>query len=346
MDINHYIVQDTTVLVDVMKRINDTSNLTLFVCQGKKLIGAVTDGDIRRHLIKNRNLNVEIKKVANLRPVYIKLSQRNLANQLMKQHDISIIPVVDDNMTIVDFINNEKKTNELYTKLKVPVVIMAGGKGTRLLPYTNILPKPLIPIGEKTITEHIMDHFLKYGCNDFNLIVNYKKDFIKSYFLEKKIFNNITYTEEATYLGTGGGLKLLKGKYSDTFFMTNCDILVETDYSKIFNYHKKSKNIITIVSANKKLILPYGIIKTECNNYVMDLEEKPEVNLLINTGFYIIEPNFLDLIPDNIFIHITDIIKNCIKEGKKVGSYIIEETSWMDMGQIQHLQEMKLKFES
>jgi NDP-sugar pyrophosphorylase family protein len=227
--------------------------------------------------------------------------------------------------------------------MNVPVVIMAGGKGTRLYPYTQILPKPLIPIGEKTITELIMDHFEAFGCKHFDMIVNYKKNFIKSFFIDNEQKRNVDFIEEPQYLGTGGGLKLLEGKYEASFFVTNCDIIVEEDYSEIMKYHKSENNVITIVSAMKNVTIPYGTIEVSDTGQVIKLNEKPNFSFLTNTGFYVLEPHFLDMIPHNTFIHITDVIQRCINMGEKVGVYPISENAWMDMGQLEELEKMREK---
>ena len=138
---------------------------------------------------------------------------------------------------------------------------MAGGKGTRLAPFTNILPKPLIPIGDKTITEHIIDRFQRFGCHQFYVIVNYRKNFIKTYFTEQENSPDLFFIEELKFQGTGGGIKLLEGKIKETFFLTNCDILVDEDYSSILDYHKEKKNWITLVCATKNIEIPYGTVQ-------------------------------------------------------------------------------------
>lgn len=341
MDFEKYIVQEEDNILDVMKKINKNPQGAMFVCKEDKLVGAITDGDIRRHLINDGDLNSNIEEVYNKNPVFVHMSEKIDYNLFMKYKEVKALPIVDDKMYIVDIIIlNELEVRE-YGKVDIPVVIMAGGKGTRLLPYTNILPKPLIPIGEKTITEHIMDNFQKFSCNHFNIIVNYKKNFIKSYFLDNNIKKDVIFTEEERFLGTGGGLSLLKGKYKSTFFMTNCDILIQDDYFKIYEKHKKQNNIITIVCAKKKIILPYGIVKSDEEGKLLDLEEKPQYDLITNTGFYVIEPEFLELIPENTFIHITEIIRECINEKLNIGVYEVDEKSWLDMGQIEELKKMQ-----
>ena len=142
-------------------------------------------------------------------------------------------------------------------------------------------------------------------------------------------------------MGTGGGLRLLEGKYSSSFFMSNCDILVEEDYGKILRYHRENKNIVTMVCAKKNLIIPYGTVRVSDEGQALMLDEKPELSFVTNTGLYVLEPEFLQEIPQNVFIHITDIIQKCIDEKKRVGVYLISEDHWMDMGQLDELERMR-----
>lgn len=220
---------------------------------------------------------------------------------------------------------------------------MAGGKGTRLHPYTQILPKPLIPIGNQTITEHIMERFEQYQCSHFDMIINYKKNFIRSYFQDNEIKRNVDFIEEPEFWGTAGGLKLLEGKYKSTFFVSNCDVLIDADYKDIYNVHKQEKNIITLVCAKKKIVIPYGTVSVNEKNEILEFKEKPEYTFLTNTGLYLVEPEFLKMIPEQTFIHITDVIQKCMNAKKKVGTYIIDEENFMDMGQLRELEQMREK---
>lgn len=230
--------------------------------------------------------------------------------------------------------------------LRLPVLVMVGGKGTRPYPYTQVLPKPLIPIGDYTITEHILQHFKTYGCDDFTMIVNYKRNLIKAYFSDSELEWNVSFVDEDAPLGTGGGLKLLEGQLKGTFFMTNCDILVEADYSAIYDYHKTSGNLVTMVCAMKKVTIPYGTVEVTDQSQITSMREKPTYSFLTNTGFYLLEPDIFRYIPDNTFIHITDIIQSCINDGRRVGVYPISEAQWSDMGQIAEMQKMYRKVAS
>jgi len=220
-------------------------------------------------------------------------------------------------------------------------VIMAGGKGTRLAPYTDVLPKPLIPIGDKTITEHIVEKFMDFGCNDFTMIINHKRGLIKAYYNETPIKGSMHFVEEVQFNGTGGGLKLLEDMHKKTFFMSNCDVLIDADYEDILRHHKKSEAIVTMVCALKRITVPYGTVELDGIGRPMKLVEKPEYPLLTNAGLYVIEPEFLSYIPTDTFIHITDIIQQMIDADRPVSVYPIGEADWMDMGQLDELKGMK-----
>ena len=162
------------------------------------------------------------------------------------------------------------------------IIIQAGGKGTRLYPYTKILPKPLIPVGEKPIAELIMDNFAEYGIGRMILVVNHKKNMIKSYFGEVEKPYSIEYVDEDQPLGTGGGLSLLRGKVGETFILTNCDILIEEDYSKIFAHHKAEGNMITMVCSLRNFQVAYGVVEFGEHGNITDMKEKPEFSFLVN----------------------------------------------------------------
>lgn len=324
-----------------IKQLDITAKKILFVVDNEKLIGTVTDGDVRRWILKNGDLNCNIENIMNKNPISLTIRDTHLAKDIIKKKQIEAVPIVDDNNQIKDIVfwNEGEEVSPIH-KINNPVVIMAGGKGTRLYPYTKILPKPLIPIGDFSISEWIIKRFKKYGCENFYFTVNYKKNMIKAYFDELEKDYKISYIEEKKFLGTGGSLYLLKNIIKDTFFLSNCDILVEADYSDILKYHKKNKNKITMVTSLKEYQIPYGVIKLNDNGEVSGTEEKPQIDYLVNTGFYILEPECINDIPENKFFHITDLINQYLKEGKKVGTYPITENAWLDMGEMKEMDRM------
>lgn len=338
-----YIVEEQVSIIDAMKQIDKNTRGIVFVCKEKQLSGVLTDGDIRRYIIRNGDLSNNVGEIVNRKAHYKYDTDKCGYRYYMKKHNITALPILNENREIVrieflyDRFRGEKE------KLNMPVVIMAGGKGTRLKPYTQVLPKPLIPVGNKTILEHIMDRFEAYDCNQFDLIVNYRKNLIKAFFMDCDNERNVEFIEEDDFLGTGGGLRLLEGKYNSTFFVSNCDILIEEDYGKIVQYHREHHNIITMVCAMKNVVIPYGTIQMSDEGKVLELAEKPTFPLMTNTGLYVVEPAFIEKIPPNTFIHITDVIQKCIDEGENVGAFPISEELWMDMGQMEELEKMRAR---
>ncbi|HAG69911.1 MAG TPA: nucleotidyltransferase [Lachnospiraceae bacterium] len=323
-----------------MKTIDAGENAVAFVCRDDKLVAAVSDGDVRRYIIRGGDLDHPIKEVANYSPISVPANEQIDYDSLMREKCITALPIVDEEGRILDI---RFLSNRYFRKRRValPVIIMAGGKGSRLRPFTEILPKPLIPIGNKTITEHIMSRFGEYSCDHFDMIVNYKKNFIKSFFQDNDNSYDIDFIEEPEFWGTAGGLKLVEGRYESTVFVTNCDILVQCDYADLVERHRADKNLITIVCARKKVTIPYGTIETDSQGKVTGITEKPSFEFYTNTGLYVIEQGFLKKIPRNTKIDITDVIENCIRDGEKVGTYLVNEEDWLDMGQLDEMERMK-----
>ena len=283
-----------------------------------------------------------MSQAAHYSPVFVYPEEREQAKDIMIRRSITALPVVDHDNRIMDIFflryPDEEDAEEAKDGLDVPVVIMAGGKGQRLKPFTDILPKPLIPLGEKTVTERIIMRFQKYGCNRFYMVINYKKNFIKAYFADNEMKYNIQFIEEEKFLGTAGGLKLVQGKVSGDFFVSNCDILIDADYQAILEEHVRKQCVITLVCAHKKYQMPYGTVEGDEEGYVCNMQEKPILSYNINTGLYVINEKFLDRIPGDTFVDMTELVGECIRKKEKVGIYLIEEEQWLDTGQMEELE--------
>ena len=345
IDITRYIIQSDTSVVDAMGAIDKGGKGIAFVCKGRQLIGTVSDGDIRRYILSGGNLEKSVDSIAVKECVRVLSDELDMVQHLFSENKIRAIPVVDSYGTLCSIRFDDKAVALYPVELNVPVVIMAGGKGTRLYPYTKILPKPLIPINDIPITQYIMQQFFCFGCSEFTMIVNHQKNMIKAYYSELENSFHVRFVDENEPLGTGGGLKLMEGMLEDTFFFTNCDILIEADYEQIYRHHKEQKNIVTIVCSTRKVIIPYGTVTLRQDGQIQEFIEKPEYSFLINTGFYVLEPRILDYIPDHEFIHITDIIERCRIAGERVGVFPISDVQWSDMGQISGLQDMQRRKE-
>lgn len=295
-------------------------------------------GDIQRAILNGVDLNSEVKEILRPKTNVATIHQsRTEIEQYVRDHKTEFMPIVDDGGILVDIIFWEDlfKT-EIHHRTEdfnLPVVIMAGGQGTRLRPLTNVLPKPLIPIGKQTMLEDIMDRFVECGCHDFYISVNYKADAIRRYMNnQEKPQYKITYFQEDKPLGTAGSLHLLKGKINDTFFVSNCDSILDEDYGEILRYHRENKNEITVVSVVKSVYIPYGTLVTGEGGLLASIQEKPEFTFQINTGMYILEPNLLKEIPSDRIYHITYLIEKLIQKNRRVGVYPINEGSWTDIG--------------
>jgi len=346
MNFQQYCITPEKTILEALEQIDKGARGIIYVCDiDNVLLGVVTDGDVRRYILKNGDLSNRVEKIVNKNPITV-INTRNCDKQaLMRQKKITSIPVVNENRELlsIEFLSDQPAYKN--TNINVPVVIMAGGKGTRLLPYTQVLPKPLIPIGDETITERIIEQFTLFGCNNFKMIVNYKKELIKAYFKECDKKYNLSFVDEANFMGTGGGLKLLEGQINSTFFMTNCDVLIRDDYSTILQGHKKQGNLVSIVCAVKTVDIPYGVVELDKESKVKKMQEKPSFSYITNTGFYVIEPEFFKKIPSNTFIHITDIIQKCIDEHERIGVYPVSSNSWLDMGQYDGMKNMIGEFQ-
>jgi len=344
MDFINYLIDEDVSLISALKLLDTLPHKVLFVIKSYKLIGSVTDGDIRRWIINNGELNSPILKLANLTPKFLKYDKNIDKNEIISfasKNSINAVPLIDNESIVKDIYFIGKNFPKTIDE-NIPVVIMAGGLGTRLFPYTKVLPKPLIPVGNLPITEIIMDKFYSHGLQKFILILNHKKNMIKSYFNDLTKGYSIEYVDEDIPLGTGGGINLLKSKITSTFILSNCDILIQEDFFDIFNFHKNNENFITVITSLKTFKIPYGIIDANSENNTFNLKEKPEFTFLVNTGVYIVNQNAIDFVQDGENITFPSIIERIKQAGKKIGIYPISENSWLDMGQLEDLEKMRV----
>ena len=343
-DINKFIAKDNLTVSEALRQIDrNTCGILFLVNDAGKLVGCVTDGDVRRYLLAGGKISGAVMDAANRNPRVAK--DIDEAKRLFHKKNFIIIPVVNDEGTVVDLYNGEdgNQNQKVRNPLNIPVVINAGGKGTRLDPFTRVLPKPLIPVGELPIIELIMREYQTYKCDDFHIIVNYKKELMKAYFVDNENHYNITWYDEEKPLGTGGGLSLLRGKFESTFFFANCDALLTANYERMLEFHKENCNVITMICAYKNIAIPYGIVEMGVNGKIEGMREKPVMSFLTNTGIYIVEPEVIDDIEDGVPIGFPDIVERERQDGKRVAVFPVSENDWMDMGQLSELEKMRIK---
>lgn len=313
--------------------------LLMIVDENDCFKGLITIGDIQRAIIANQPLEEAVINFCRQDFIVGKTSDTmSYIRRQMLKYRLEYVPIINQHRQVEDIIFWDDIVNEdleeTSQKVQLPVVIMAGGLGTRLRPLTNILPKPLLPYGDNTILENIINRFERYGSTDFYLSVNYKADLIQYYFdnLEEKTYQ-IQLFSESKPLGTAGSLRLLKDKLNTSFFVSNCDIVVDQNFTTVYNYHKEQANELTMVASLKHYNIPYGTLESGANGELISLKEKPELTFMVNCGVYILEPHLLQEIPEDTFFHITQLIEKVKERKGRVGVFPISEKSWTDIGE-------------
>lgn len=344
-DLHAFLIDDGLTVRAAMQKLDETGERILFVAPGGVLRAVVTDGDIRKFLLRGGSLDDTVMRAANAKPISLPAAERAAAREVLSAHGIDALPLLDGDGRVVEIAFARRRGTPARHALDLPVVMMAGGLGTRLYPYTKILPKPLIPVGEKPIAELIMERFAAFGCRDFRVIVNYKKSMIKSYFADLVADYRVSFVDEEQFLGTGGGLSLLKGRLDKTFFFTNCDTLLDLDYAALYDYHKRRKNVVTMVVAAKHYTVPYGVVEADEDGAIQQMREKPALDFLTNTGVYVVEPRVVEEMTAGEKIGFPDVIERYRRQGENVGVFPISEASWMDMGQLEELEKMRRRLE-
>jgi dTDP-glucose pyrophosphorylase len=331
-------IQSTMTVIQALKRMDEVKVKMLFVFEEEHFQSILTIGDIQRAIISGVNMNVEVSAILQKKKKFVSPDEPlDQVKKKMLALRAECMPVVDEKGELVDvYLWSEIFTSsevDHRKKIDLPVVIMAGGKGTRLKPITNVLPKPLVPIGDKTILEVIMDQFEGIGCHKFYMSINYKADIMKFYLGQLEHKYDIEFFMEDKPLGTIGSVSMLKGKISTPFFVSNCDSINEQDYRDVWDYHVKNRNDMTIVTMVKSFKIPYGVIETGADGLMTAIKEKPEHTYQVNTGVYILNPELINEIPEGEFFHITHLMEKVQKRGGRVGCFPVSENSWHDMGE-------------
>lgn len=337
LNFKNILITEDQPIRSALEKINRSGLKNIIVVNKKnKFKGIISDGDVRRAILKKIKLNDNVKKIFNRKPIFVYENDYEIEKikKIFIKKQIDIIPVISKKKQLV--VNVIKAIDTLYSKnqlgtKKTPVVLMAGGFGKRLAPVTNFLPKALMPLNNKPILEHIIHSFFNYKFNNFFLCLNYKSEIIKSYFKKKKNYK-IKYVNENKPLGTCGALRNLKNNLKSEFFLTNCDVLFDVNYDDILDFHKKNKNHITIVASEKEYRLQYGVCNLTKNGKLIKILEKPSFDFIINAGLYIMDKQILKLIPKKPF-DTPDLIQSAKKKKFKVSVYFISEKSWIDIGQ-------------
>ncbi len=322
------LVRENLTILEAIKKLQELSlRCLIIVDKKKKLLGTINDGDIRRALIKKKKLNEKIKSVYFKNPYFIKNKVKVGRSDF--HNNYSLIPILNSQGKVVNYIDNLRDKTIKEDNL---ILIMAGGKGLRMRPFTKFFSKSMLPIKKQTILDIILSKFYSSKFYNINLSIN-KKDKALKYHLSNSENNNpINLIEENKRLGTIGAASMIKNHPFKNCIITNCDIILNTNYRKILNTHLKKKNDLTMVVAKKTIQSPYGICR-ESNSRLVELIEKPRDTQLINVGFYIFKKDTIKFLKKNTRYDIQDIIKTLKKNKKRIGVYHIANEDWLDFGQ-------------
>lgn len=333
-NIKNLFVMENITIREALKIIDKGAiRIALVVDKNNKLLGTLSDGDIRRGLLKNYTLDDLIKNLYFKNPtVALKTESKEKIIQKAIKNQVYQIPIVDENNCLVDIVNLATLLN--VSKKRNRVILMAGGLGTRLRPLTNDIPKPMLKVGNKPILETIIKNFASHGFVNITISLNYKAEMIKEYFKDGSDFGvNIDYVEENKRLGTAGALSLLKEQPTEPFFIMNADLLTDVNFSNLLDFHCFGNANATMCVREYEYQVPYGVIEIE-NSSIASIVEKPIKKFFVNAGIYVLSPNVFEYIPKNEFFDMPTLFNILIEKQKKVLSFSIHEY-WLDIGRIE-----------
>ena len=331
------LISENSSLKVALERMGKLGKKCLIIANDGKFVGTLSDGDVRKALLSGKGIDSPVKGIFNENAFSVFEGEFKKVDfkKVFLEQKYGLIPVLDKKNIVRDIVEwgDFFQPQSPSPKRDMPVVIMAGGEGTRLKPFTNILPKPLIPLNDKTVIEKILDSFADKGFYNFFLTVNFKGKLLKAFFEELEPDYSINFIEEKIPLGTAGSLRMLKEELTSSFLLTNCDVILDLDHGDLIDFHNKNNCEITLIASAKKLTIPYGACEIDEQGFLSKIIEKPSLDYLINAGLYVIEPSALNEIPDGEFFHITDLVEKVKSKGKKVGVFPIEDGAWIDIGQ-------------
>lgn len=334
MDVNSkYIIDESLNIGEALVSLNQLSNdiLTLFVVDGQgRMIGSLTDGDIRRCLINGVKLDAPVSMAMNRNFHYLQYGNISIDEiKALKSKKIVLLPYLDCDRRIIKIYNLQKQKSIL----PVDAVLMAGGKGLRLRPLTETVPKPLLKVGNKPIIDYNIDRLIEYGVDHISITVNYLKEQIESYIAESRVDSNIRCVREPQYLGTIGSIRFVECFHHDTVLVMNSDLFTNINYEDFFSHFSENKADMSVAAVPYSVSVPYGIFDLD-GREIKGIKEKPTFNYYANAGIYLIKRSLLELIPSNRFFDATDFLNLLISKGYKVIRYPITGY-WLDIGKFE-----------
>lgn len=298
-----------------------------------RLLGVVSDGDVRRAILRGFDLQTPVSAIMNSHPITVTAGEgHGTALVRLRSLDLRYIPVVDAADKVLDFWSVEQLLR--FHALPNPVVIMAGGLGTRLAPLTEDVPKPMLPVGGRPLLEHIVQHFASSGFRQFYFTVNYRAEQIKDYFADGASFGvSIDYVHETKRLGTAGALSLLPERPTLPTIVMNGDILTRLDFGAVLAQHSQSAALATMVVKQHAIQIPYGVVSVGSNDSLVSIDEKPQHTFLISTGINVLSPEAFAYIPHGQYFDMPEIFTALVQAKKATQVYEMQEY-WLDIGRM------------
>lgn len=334
-----YIIKETSTIKEALIVLNENAHdilSLLIVDESDKMVGTLTDGDIRRGLIRGAQLTDSVSTIMHRDFKFIKAAEFDVAHlKYFRERRVLFIPILDDHGQVVDVINLQK----FKSYLPIDAVLMAGGKGERLRPLTEKTPKPLLSVGNKCIIDHNVDRLISYGVNHVNVTVNYLAEQIEEHYQAPRNGIQVRTFREPKYLGTIGSIKFVDTFYNDTILVMNSDLFTNIDYEDFFIHFQDHDVDMSVAAVPYDVSIPYGILDLDGRN-ITGLLEKPKYNYYANAGIYLIKKSALAEIPEDTFFNATDLIEKLISQNKKVIRYPLNGT-WIDIGNPQEYQKAK-----
>lgn len=335
-DWRRHIVKSSVSTLEVIRIINGLSlHFVIVVSEDGKLLGTVTDGDIRRGLLASKDINMSVTEVMNSEPFVVD-SNFDVAKvrRICIKKDIFFVPVIDENRIVTAVISSADpsagRTNEF------PVVIMAGGLGSRLGELTKNCPKPMIRVGGKPILEILLEKLSNQGFREVFLCVNYLHEQIQDYFGDgEKLGLKIEYIVESSRMGTAGALSLLKGRLDKPFIVTNADIITDINFNNMIDYFITTKADAIVGVRTYEVEIPFGVIKAK-EKKLIAIEEKPRIPYLVSAGMYVVTPKLIELIPSDVYLDMPNFLEKAVADKHSVNVFPIHE-NWIDVGRTSDL---------
>lgn len=326
---NEYILQDDVSIFQALQKLETqpgSIKTLLILNKENQVVGTLTDGDIRRALLKGMGLNHSVLEIIHSAFKFVRPEDGVEQIKKYRNEHIKLIPVLATNGELVDIIN----LSTHQSRLPIDAVLMAGGKGERLRPLTNDIPKPLLPVGGKAIIDYNVERLISYGIKDISVTVNYLAEQLEEHFSEKMKGVQVQTIREPKFLGTIGATQFVPMYHNDTILVMNSDLFTNIDFEDFYLHFKEHNADLSVAAVPYSISIPYGIFELEGRN-IKEVKEKPVYNYFANAGIYLIKRELLDKMPKDVFYNATDLIEDAIQHSKNVIRYPITGY-WLDIG--------------